>query len=448
MGTRAKATAEEIAEAGSAAGVRQKATPEEAAEASSASSVSPDTTPSTGRAVAEGALQGGSYGFGDEVQGLIGAVLRRAPGLAGYPSPEEQGEENIFAKSGFGNSFVDDYRNERDAAQRDSAAAKNAHPAAFNTSQIAAAILTPGPKPGKTVGSFAKAGAKGGAAYGLGSSDADLTKGELGGAARDTAVGGGLGGAAGLVGSVINKPLQWLTGKATEAGRAALGRGEALANKPIDAAINSTRGALGGEVAAGSRGIEMAEKAAVNPRLPEDVSRAGADALSDTEVQALEERVARAQIGGLYGRLPRIEKAQGAFDKAVEGGSPEARAAALNELMSKSPMKRALGEILKRIGPTIAGASIGGTLGGNAGAGVGGTLGLLTGAMSGAPGRIVTNAVKSPQFQLSAADLGARAAGEMAPGALQGLITEQAGNPQSKLRESLAPYLELLEEKK
>ena len=35
--------------------------------------------PSVGRSVAEGLVQGGSYGFGDELQGLIGALITFQP---------------------------------------------------------------------------------------------------------------------------------------------------------------------------------------------------------------------------------------------------------------------------------------------------------------------------------------------------------------------------------
>lgn len=449
---RRKATPEELAEAGGSDVVRQKATPEEVAEATStpAPAVEPDSKVSTGRAAAEGALQGGTYGFGDELQGVLGALLRRSPGAKalGY-SPESMGEENIFEPSGYGDSFVGDYRKEREGARRDREKAEKDRPAAFNTAQIASAILTPGPKPGKGVVPFMKAGAKVGGAYGLGSSDADLTKGELFDAAVDTGAGATLGAATGAAGGAVNKyALQPLAQKATAAGQQAFQRGAAQANKPIDAAINSARGALGGEVAAGNRTLEVLRRLATDPSVPEDVSRGAADLLQTAEAKGLDERVARSTMGQFFQRLPRIEKAQEGFDAALEGGSPEARRAAVEAFMNKSPAKRAGGEILKRILPTLVGAGIGGAAGGTAGAGVGGTLGLLTGAMSGAPGRIVRNAVSSPQFQRSAAQLGERAAGEMLPGAAQGLIGEQAGNPKSTLREKLAPYLELLAEEK
>lgn len=405
----------------------------------------PPAAPSAGRSAAEGMLQGGSYGFGDELQGVIGALLRRDPAamaMFGYPSPAEQGETNITGP----NSFGDDYRMERDAARRDRKSAETANPEAYNASQILAAVLAPGPKPGKTVGSFVKAGAKAGGAYGLGASDADLTKGDVGGVATDTALGTGVGAGAGLLAGGLNKAvLRPLADKAAAWGQKAAERGRSLAEKPIDAAINSTRGALGGEVAAGSRALEVAEKAAADPSIAEELSRAAGDLLDDPASAALKERVIRSQLGGLAGRLPRIEKAQGAFDEAVEAGSQEARDAAYQALMDKSPMKRALWEITKRVGPTIVGSSVGGMLGGTAGAGVGGGLGLLTGAMSGAPGRIMKNAVSSPQFQRSAAQMGTRALEEVIPGAMEGLIAEQAGNPASMTREKLAPWAKFLE---
>lgn len=398
-------------------------------------SAQPDTGPSLGRSVAEGALQGGTYGFSDELQGFLGATR-----MEEAPDPDA----NIFGPD----TFADRYRTERNAARRDREAAEKANPRAYAASQIAAALLAPGPKPGRTVGSFVKGGAKAGGMYGLGASDADLTAGDVGGALLDSAVGTTIGGAGGLLGGLISKSLlQPLVQKANQMGQRAMQRGVEQANKPIDKAINSTRGALGGEVAAGQRGIEHAEAAAVNPRLSPQTQSAGAAALTDPEIQLLEERVARSQIGQLHGRLPRIDKAQQAFDDALVAGDPAARQAAVDALMSRSPMKRAIWEITKRIAPTAIGASLGGSLGGSAGAGVGGALGLFTGAMSGRPGRIITNALRSPQFQRDAAQTAVRGLDETVPGAMMGATAEQAGDPKSAIRSKLAPYLELLGER-
>lgn len=407
----------------------------------------PQKGPSTGRAAAEGALQGGTYGFGDELQGLIGAVLRRSPGM-GMPTPEEMGEENIFSPSGHGGTFTEDYRMERDAARRDRQAAETAHPDAYGGSQLAAAILTPGPKAGKGIDSFAKAGAKVGGAYGLGASDADLTKGEVGDAAIDTAVGTGLGAATGAVAGGLNKfVVQPIAGKVSQMGANAAQRGRDLANKPIDAAVNSASGKVGGQVSAGRNAVANLRQDAVDASLPEDLSRRAAELLDDPGAAALNERVARSTQGQFFQRLPNIDKADAALDEALEGATPKAREAAYEAFMEKSPLKRALWEIAKRTAPTVAGSAIGGALGGTAGAGVGGTLGLLTGAMSGRPGRIMTNAIRSPQFQRSAAQGGTRLLEESIPGALEGVVGEESGNPQSMLRGKLEPWLELLRER-
>lgn len=449
MTVRRKATPEEIAEAGGTDVVRQKATPEEVAEAKS-SPVEPAKSPqipeqpSTGRAVAEGAVQGGTYDFGDELQGFIGAILRRNPGAKalGY-SPEAMGEENIFSPTGYGDSFMEDYRKERDAARRDRDAAKSAHPTAYGVSEVGSAILAPGPKTAKGSGisGFAKTGAKVGAAFGLGSSDADLTKGEVGEAALDTTAGGATGGALGAAGGVLNKyAIQPLAQKATEAGQRAFQRGVEKANKPIDAAINSARGSLGGEVAAGNRTLEVLRRLATDPSVPEDVSRGAAELLETAEAKGLDERVARSTIGQFFQRLPRIEKAQTGFDEALERGSPESRKAAVDALMNKSPMGVAILKNLARLGLPAAGFTADKMLGGSGA--IGGGLGLVTGQLSGRPLTLLMNAAKQPSFQRSAAQMATRALEEAALGALVGLSGEQGGTPDSMTRSKLGEYFD------
>ena len=131
-----------------------------------------------------GAAQGATLGFGDEIQGGIQGLARKL--------------------SGEGRGLGDIYREERDAARRDDEAARTANPKTFLAGGVAGgalpAIATAGggsaPAGGgllRALGRSALTGAKWGATTGLGDSKADLTQGDVGGAALDTAKGAGLG---------------------------------------------------------------------------------------------------------------------------------------------------------------------------------------------------------------------------------------------------------------
>ncbi len=410
--------------------------------------------PGLGRAMAEGALEGGTYGHSGEIQGLLGGALPellinkplRAVGLKDWT--EEDEAEDIFGPP----SVAEAYRRERNAADKDRLDAKAAHELGYGASQLGAAILAPGPKAGGTVKGFMKAGAKGGTAYGFGTSTADATKGDLGeylGLLGDTAAGGGIGAAAGFGAGLLNKPLQAGARKLTELGRKAWERGVEKGNKPINQVISAAGGKVGGETSAGTNASKEIRRIATDESLPEDIRQAAAELIDSEGARALNERTARNTIKNFGQRLPRIEKAEEELAQALERGTPEARDAAVQALMAKSPMKRALWEIAKRVGPGLGGAALGGQFGGAVGAGVGGTLGMLGGAVSGAPGRLIRNAISSPQTQQSLAQAGVRGLEEAIPGAMAGTISEQAGNPQSMTREKLLDlYAKLLGEEK
>lgn len=350
-------------------------------------------------AAAQGGLQGITFGFGDELKGLVGALVGR-----GYKGRDA--------------SFMDDYRTVRDEARRDRAHAEEKHPVLYNGALVGSALLTPGAS-AKTAGGLLKSAVLGGGAYGLGSSEADVTKGDVLGAAKDTGVGAGLGLAGGLAlkggAALAQKGAQKLTNVA----RAATAKGEAMAQKPIDAAIRSASGALGGESSAGNRAIDVLSEALSDPNAPAELRARAAELLSGPQTRALKDKILQNTINGFESRLPRIDKAEGALQDALGRGTPEARKAAIEEFFSRSPLKRATGEIAKRILPTIVGSTLGGAVGGTTGAGVGGGIGLISGAMSGAPGRIIKNAIWSPQTQRSVGETGASILNKLAPDQLE-----------------------------
>lgn len=151
-------------------------------------------------AAGRGALQGATFGFGDEA---IGGVTGALDALSG---PE---------------TFGDAYRRNRDESRASNALSKEAHPYAYGAGQVggglAGALATGGTGAGAGLLGRLGIGAALGAANGLGSSEADLTKGEVGQAAKDTALGGAVGvGTQGLLeglGNAVGPALKNTVGK-------------------------------------------------------------------------------------------------------------------------------------------------------------------------------------------------------------------------------------------
>lgn len=128
-----------------------------------------------------GALQGGSLGFADELEG----------GLKALP------EAMISDKK-----LKDLYQQYRDMARKRYSEAKEANPKSYLAGELGGG-LTSAVIPG---GAIAK-GIGLGAGSALGASDADLTKGEIGQATKDTIIGGTIGGTLGAVGQKIGTSL-------------------------------------------------------------------------------------------------------------------------------------------------------------------------------------------------------------------------------------------------
>ena len=131
---------------------------------------------------------------------------------------------------------MDEYRGERDNLKQDLTARSAAHPAASFVGSLGGMAMMP-------LGTSAGAMAGYGGANALANSNADLTKGEFGQAAKDTAIGAGFGG---LVGAGVNaaspyvssafdkltpKVADYLKGVANRQSAAAMGASKATYNK-------------------------------------------------------------------------------------------------------------------------------------------------------------------------------------------------------------------------
>lgn len=163
--------------------------------------------------VTRGAIQGASYGFEDEAEGLMGAAREGADMLGrklGISEPLTEQEDafagtNPAAGAGVGTRLLDAYRRERDAAREEQRASRDSSPKLALAGEMAGAVLAPGPKGQAAKGVTARAaqmalqGAKVGGLYGAGASEADLTKGEIIPFLRDVGAGSALGGVGGAV---------------------------------------------------------------------------------------------------------------------------------------------------------------------------------------------------------------------------------------------------------
>lgn len=134
-------------------------------------------SPSKLQSFGAGAAQGASLGFADEGAGLIAAIPKIAQSFfGGKISPEE---------------LLNYYRNSRDSFRQKFGEAKKENPKSYFGGELAGGAATLA-VPGAPEASLGNMAAMGGI-QGLGNSTADLTQGDVGGAAKDAAIGAGTG---------------------------------------------------------------------------------------------------------------------------------------------------------------------------------------------------------------------------------------------------------------
>jgi hypothetical protein len=335
---------------------------------------------SGGESALWGGLQGVSLGFADEMEGVAG-------GLADLLS---------------GGDF--DYSGNRDEARRKYAAAEGANPELYRGGEVVGAVggaLLPGGAAAKGLKGAMALGAATGAAQGLGTSEADLTEGEVGEVLTDTAIGGAVGAGAGAVGHGVSKAVSALRGRAAQGVRLAEADQAATEYGSRYAAKKSAESSLGGEAAAGLRALREAEEVVANASghyTPAQISKAQAF-LADPKAAAVRQRAAENVLdrgadrlgGSLVDAEKGLAQARGALaPAAVEAGAEAAMA---------NPVRREIAPRVWTLGhrllPVML-ASGGAAVGGPEGAAIGGGLGTVMALTQGRPGTIIRNAVRSP----------------------------------------------------
>ena len=174
-----------------------------------------------------GAAQGLSLGLADELQAGVGA-LSELP----YKS-DAQSLEQLY------NDYMNLYRSGREDIRGQNKAAAEANPLSYNIPEIAASFATPGGA-AKGLGRAAVLGTQV-----VGTSEADLTKGEVGQLAKE-----------GLITGAIDQ----LGGKAVKAMGKGLSKGkEALAEGPLEDLFKVYQASKAGKPVFGKKALEAAE---------------------------------------------------------------------------------------------------------------------------------------------------------------------------------------------
>lgn len=308
-------------------------------------------------------------GLGDEAGALSQAMA--------------EGGQHANGPAEMNKNMLDVYRQARFENQAESRQAADERPwpyyGALALGTLATAPALPAFQAAKGAGvglRLAAAAANGltqGGAFGLGMSEGDLTRGEVGRVASDVgkfALGGGLlGVGGGLVTEGLGAASRALQGAADKA----TARGVAMGQKAAAAETASARGQLGSLVTQGNRTVENLQRLKAT-------GNATAEQLAELEalrpqVAALEQRLMDSNLKSLPEIVPKIDEAQA----ALEGLAPQSeRAAAVTaDRMSWGSALNRLGARAMRYGPAFVGGALGHKLFGHAGLGYGATAGLV-----------------------------------------------------------------------
>lgn len=319
-------------------------------------------------AALQGAAQGATLGWGDEMKAGWRSLF---PGkLGGAPYKKGLAEERAYDES-----------------------AQKQHPYLHGAGNFAgsvlpsaaAAVMSGGTSLAPTMARMALPLAAGqGAMQGAGYSNADTP----GGLARDSAVGGGLGILGHGIGTALGAVGRFVSGRARGlAVRAEAKAAEKAANE-VSEQLASARGSLGGEVQKGQRIVENLRRLGVDLS-PEE--QAAATQLEQRLAQSTREALP-AQVGAIASKDAELA--------ALKTGASDAFHARKDALLSTGEMKNQILTRALRYGPVAAGSVLGNIVGGP----IGGTVGSLAGAGTRPMVRSVLRMAKNPAVQKAAGE--------------------------------------------
>jgi hypothetical protein len=307
--------------------------------------------PGRGESGIRGALQGASFGFGDEAAAAIDAALPRF--LHNEVSREAVGS---------GETYGDRYRSARDYYRDRNAAAEEANPGTYLATLVTGAMAP------TVLGGAPLTGARGltvaagqGALSGAGYSQAD----EGLGLARDISLGGALGAAGHGAGAALGAAAKRLTGAAGRRLLSSHGRAAGQAGQESAEALASSAGKLGAETRHGGRYIEsLLDKESKGLLTAAQVAEI-ASLRASGELPALAQSVAQNTLDALPGQLNTIA-ARRAELAALQQAAPQAVASRTKELLKPSVKQDAKSFLKSYAEPLIwAGAAdqVGGAMG-------------------------------------------------------------------------------------
>lgn len=359
---------------------------------------------SQGRTAALGVAQGGTMGFADEIGGAIGAATMNEPVRANLEILPDDSPEVVALKKQMQAEQGDvpsNYQLVRDNMRGEWSDAKKVNPGTAFVSELAGGLAVPIPggaaAQGTKIGArLLRAGGQGaamGAAYGAGSSEADLLKGEVGDFAIDTGLGALAGAGGGVIGEGVGSTLGW-AGRKIKGGfqkNADDATADLLAqeSEKLTKRGRSIQGEFGKAVQEPVGNLDRFELAL--KRLPPGPERDAVEAyLNSPEAIDLLKNAVMNKLDDaprLHGVMDEKKLAHEAF-QASKAQELANRVANAGSNAIKEQVKPRIMKLAHRFVPPAVGALIGGPAGFIAGG--------VASFAQGAPGLIIRNLVRSP----------------------------------------------------
>ncbi len=411
-------------------------------------------------------LQGTSLGFADEALGATDALSeidKRQRGVATPEVLEADPASNLkpaMVTKSWGVSHTPNvastpelqpdrslegaYRRARDRYREQDKASENAHSLLYGGGELlgTAAIPVPGSGLIKGAGLAAKVGrgaatAAGlGAAIGAGKSEAP----DFGGVAKDALKSGAIAAPFGAAGGALEAGLGALGTRFGAGAAKAEETAKGIVEQKALKLMNSALGSLGGEVGAGRNAVEVMKEIVSNPKSTPRQIQAAQSLLDDPQAEALIQRVYKNAINNFPGRMGKIAAAEKGVQEAAEKNTPEALAAAQDELVNH-PIKNQIlpsmwGRVKRHVVPAI-GATLG--VGAAHAMGLDGAYGIALGALAGKTSKQLLSHPAVQKLGYGALESGAAglgsAASKFAPivGAEEGASLEEAEDKEATL---------------
>ncbi len=363
-------------------------------------------TPAPQMGVGEAMLKGvqdiPTMGFGDELGGAVQGGLQGIANIAPKGSLRWAGIENYEPSP-----VVAEYVRGRNENRAESKKAQKDHSGAYYGAGLLVSAplmaLTPSLTAAKGAGALARFGAAAatGAGYGalggVGGSNADLTRGDVGGVARDAGIGAVVGAGAGVVGQGIGEGVGRIGRRATRGIQDAIDQETAAQTALAEKSIRGAQGEYRSSVQSASRDMEVLERAAKELPAGDPAGDSARAYLATPEAMALRQQVATGKLSTAPERLSEMS------DKLAQLGALTENKAANVALQTgealRKPFAKHVAPRLLTLSHRLAPAALGGLgylLGDAGGAVVGGGLGTVMSLTHGAPGRIIKNMIEKP----------------------------------------------------